>query len=640
MTAPAHANLNSRPTDSLSATDHLVVGERSNPPLSPWPAPRALTWIEWTVLVGTILVASWLRLHDLDYNTAFNDESINVLIGQSVIDGRLTPSPIPWNFGWYLFPLMAWGADQLGGLTGMRVMAGILGLFTIGAIGWTARRAFGTRTAIVSVVLIAGLSPFIHATRVAFRDAGTLFFLSVGIACFLQAWITNRRAMWMLSALSVFAAFLCKHPLGIYAPPLMILAWMAGANGRRWFALTLLGMLVAYGVYYLPEMRAMWGWLQNLPSLKAPNDALQTIYLDQRLDVWALLLLAGIGFLLDRHTQRGLRLLLIAGGMLFAAIHVGQRTDYLTYKQAAYVLMLLAPVSAHGLVLLSERLLRDRKPSDLTNLREVSVLTTSVLLALPLSVAGREWTFDRADIGVRWQSNALAVEYLLAWASPTRLVLVDDQTLRYALSPTYRTEQFVDAFYYQYGSLRGAEAYAAAVRDGVFDFIVFDGNGFGESATLRAAIAPVLSGRYALAIASSDSVSGIPLEIYRRVQPAVTAPATPRTRLRILSPTTGMLVDSGVVVVRGQVLNPKRLEQVGIEVFTNRWWPQGDLVPVHPVTGAFSVPTALGGDGAQRCHHLIRVSIYGIGRGLHERVTIADVRRSDPTAADARCENM
>ncbi len=592
-------------------------------PLAPFSAEQ------WWLLALVFGLGSWLRLHDLAYNTIFLDESTNVLVGRAVLRGELTPSPIPVYIGWYLFPLMSWWADQWGGVVGMRTMTGLLGVGALAAVVHTTRRLFGRNEAVAAAALLVALSPLVQAGRVAFREAGTISFLAIGIACFVEAMADGRRRYWVLSALCVFAAFLCKHPIGMYGPPMVLVAWFTGPVARRWFSVLLTLLVLTYVAIYWKEMLDMLAFLRSFAALKAPSHELAQIYGWQRLDVWACLLLSVIAFVLDQKTMWRARWVMFGGALLFAAVSVAQRTDYLQYKQAAYVLLLLAPLAVHALSLLLQR-------AGANSGR--ALLLTATIVMVPLALAGRNWHPTRADVGLSWPNNGFFADYLRAWPDPTRKVLVDDQTLRYELWPLYRSDQLADAFAYAYHDSTGALAYRAAVRDGEFDFILLNGSAFGSSTDLRNAITPVLAARYALIVDTQDSATAGPMQIFRRVSPRVTVTPVVDGRLIISEPGSDARVGE-TVVVRGELRSPRRGgERVQVDVYTNRWWPQGNAVDVDPLSGLFEVTATLGGTGIQQCHHIIRARAYDARGGLIATTTVTEVARVNSESAGGSCE--
>jgi len=594
---------------------------------------RPYTQNERWLLALLFAVGAWIRLHDLGYNSAFNDESINVLVGRDVLAGELKPNPIPFYVGWYLFPLLAWWSDQLGGVVGMRAMTGIMGLATVWSVSHITRRVFGNGAGIAAVVFVLILSPFVFAGRVAFREAGTICFLAVGAACFVEAWTTDQRRYWAGSALSVFAAFLCKHPIGIYGPPMVLLAIMASARGRVWFAMLLTAIVSSYVLIYRVELLDMWHVLRTTPILFAPDTEIAKIYGVRRLDVYGMYVLAALGFALDRRAAVRSRLILLAAATLFAVVHVTQRADLNTYRHAAYVLMFLIPLGVHAISAAIARV-----GTSGVAVERYGVALFSGIVAIPMALAGRDWHVTKADVAFEWPNNTFSAEYLRAWTAGSRLVLVDDQTLRYELWPDFRTHQITDAFYYAYQGLLNGPAYAAAVRDGVFDFVVFDGASYDASTKLRAAILPELGAHYVKSVTMADSLTGQPIEVYRRVLPAMASPGPRKERLQITEPATGSVSETLNVAVRGVLAAAQGGERVQIEVYTNQWWPQGTTVAVDPISGIFESVVSLGGVGAQRCHHLIRARAFDARQRLIATTMVVDVARVNPNDPDPRCE--
>lgn len=592
-----------------------------------WRALQPIRSDEWWLLLAIVVVAAWIRLHDLDYNTVYLDEADNISIARRVLAGQLSPSPIGYHLGWYLFPLMAWWADQLGGAAGMRAMTGVLGIGTLLAVMHTTRRLSGTADALAAGLLLAPLSPFVFAGRVAYREAATLCFFAVGVALFVEASATHRRRMWVASAISIFAAFLIKHPLAIFGPPLVGLALLEGARARRYFAVLLSTLCITYVAVYWSEMEEMWRYLQTSTDyLRAPAGELARIYVRQRIDVWLLLALAVMSLALDRRTLIWPRLAMFGGALLFAVVHVTQRADYNTYRQAAYVLLLLIPLAVPVFGQLVGRL---RSASIAMPARATQY--ACVLIAVPLALAGRDWTVTRADVAFPWTNNSFATQYLRAWTGPARKVLVDDQTLRYSLWPEYRPEHIVDPFYFAYEGQTGPPAYTAAVRDGAFDFIVL-GTG------MLSSIAPDLPPHYGEVGQVTDSLTGAVVRVYRRLRPPIAPPAPRSGNFVITDPVADARVAGASVPVRGVLLDRRSGESVQVEVLTNRWWPQGVPVGVDPVTGVFETTAWLGGADGQRCHHAIRARVRDLRGRVRYTAMVTDIARVNPTFPDSTCD--
>jgi hypothetical protein len=126
---------------------------------------------------------------------------------------------------------------------------------------------------------------------------------------------------------------------------------------------------------------------------------------------------------------------------------------------------------------------------------------------------------------------------------------------------------------------------------------------------------------YALRMTMPDPFRGQRIEIFERTDPPVTAAPASDVRIEITSPASGDMVrtNGGETILTGRVAGSSSSEQesksrqdagatVQIEVFTNKWYPQG--APVTPAAdGTFRAKINLGGQGAAQCHHLLRARL-------------------------------
>ena len=165
-----------------------------------------------------------------------------------------------------------------------------------------------------------------------------------------------------------------------------------------------------------------------------------------------------------------------------------------------------------------------------------------------------------------WPNVEPAVAYFDGHLVSADRILIDDTVFRYYFSPPLRQWQMVDPFYFSYGTQTGLPAYAAAVRDGSFDYVVLDG-GIGEDAQeMQTAIRPNLPSRYSLRVSTPDPVTGHEIEIYERTNPAAMAPTGSGPQVVIIAPAEGALVrtDGDSATLSGTVK--------GIQVGITCWW--------------------------------------------------------------------
>jgi len=299
------------------------------------------------------------------------------------------------------------------------------------------------------------------------------------------------------------------------------------------------------------------------------------------------------------------------------------RADYDFWKHANYALLFLVPAAVAGLLFLVQQLFRKNY------LKQMQWGTVAVLsLALGAALLGRVQDFEQF---VFWPNVSPALAFFEGCITPQEQILVDDTVFRYYFNPALSQGQIVDPMYFRYRDaaghdLLGEPAYKAAVSERAFTHVVLDG-GMGEEASrLDAAIRPLLIG-YHLQMRAVDPVLGHDIEIYSREDGASSQTINAGApSIQILSPETGSTVNAQHVTARGLVTGAQPGWYLRMEVFTNRWYPQGEAIPIA-ADGSFSQDINLGGSGKARCFHLVRVRMldeaghsravalnYGIGR--------------------------
>jgi len=185
-------------------------------------------------------------------------------------------------------------------------------------------------------------------------------------------------------------------------------------------------------------------------------------------------------------------------------------------------------------------------------------------------------------------------------------VLVDDSVFRYYFTPNLHQWQIADPFYFHYGNGQGDTAYASAVRDGIFDYIILDG-GMGEEARrMDAAIDPYLD-RYELRMKMRDPVLAHPIKIYERKSPPVVQLRN-AAQITITSPVTGSIVPAEKIEMLGQFSGATPGSYVRTEVFTDRWYSLGRAKVA--ADGTFQVKATLAGQAHQQCSHMLRARLY------------------------------
>jgi dolichyl-phosphate-mannose-protein mannosyltransferase len=574
------------------------------------------------MLIG--VAAVYLRAHDPLYSSAYMDESVYVVYGRMFLAGHFEAPlahPLQWSFGWYLWPMLAALADRIGGLLAVRELAALLGTLTVAATYGFASRVFSKTVGLGAAAVMAVLGPAVMVSRIATRDSGALCFLALGLWAFACAWQGNRKRQWALAGLAFFAAFLCKYLVAIYFPLLVVMALWKGKKPLLCFVTPLAAACTAYALNYRHDLAQLLHYGSDYNSLRAA-DALE-VYVFNRWDFWLVVALSVFG-LAHRLWWRRTAAMLAA-----AAIALGfqwyTRADYDFWKHVNYALFFLVPAAISGGLLLVRMLTPTKHHRQL-------IWGVSGVLAIAAAV-GVLGGVNRQDRWLFWPGVDPALAYMEGRVTAQDRVLVDDTVFRYYLTPPLGQAQITDPMFATYRDaggreLSGVEASRAAVSEGAFSYIVFDGGMGGEAKQMDEAIRPMLAG-YKLDFYAIDPVLGHKIEVYARATatPAAMASTNTSAEIFIESPATGTIVNTaGSAELVGVAVGARPGWYVKVEVFTDRWHEQGEPVLVTG-DGTFRQKIALSGEGPQQCSHLVRATLfdstgkaratamnYGIGR--------------------------
>jgi hypothetical protein len=588
------------------------------------------------ISIGAVVAVAWyLRARDPHFSSAYMDESIYVLYGRMFLTRHFEAPidhPLNYSFGWYLWPILAACANRIAGLVGVRELSAAMGTVIVLAVYGFAKRLFSPAIALASAVVFAFLGPAILVSRIATRDIGSLFFFALGLWLFARAWQEPEQirwsSTWLAAAFCMFAAFLCKYLVAIYFPFGVILALKRGRRAMLAYGVPLIVLCAAYAIYYRASLVALVHYGRAYGSLRASSADAWQIYFTHRWDFWILVLLAGLSWFSVRAVGRGKLALLSFGAILMPLFQIFSRADYDYWKHVNYSFLFLVPLAMQGLLFLLRRI----APAYY----QISASASVCCLAVGLAWLGNAWHIDQF---VFWPDTEPVTAYFQGHLADSARVLVDDTVFRYSFSPPLHQWQITDPFYFHYGSSTGAPAYAAAVSDGLFDYIVLDG-GMGEDAKRMAnAIAASLPARYVLRVSMPDPTLGQRIQIYERQTPPLAAPAASPSQIQILSPPSNTVVrtDHTATTLQARVTGIDPDDYVLADVFTNRWYRQGGKLLPGAVDADFSATIYLAGEGREQCYHIVRLRLFdSSGRFLNSAMSF-NVARANADGSAPSC---
>ena len=581
------------------------------------PQPPSLRAARW-VLPALGLLALALRTQLLRQGSAFIDEALNVAYGRLFLASPLSPplrDTLYWHNGWFLWPIAAALADKAGGLYALRLLAAVLGAITTVLVGVLGTRLFSREVGWAAALLYALLGPAVFAASLGEYDAAAIAGLAAAACVLARAFEEDRPRQWLSGAALLFTAFLCKYVAALYFAPLAVLAAVRSRRSIRWLALPLLLACAAYAATY---RKVLLNVLRVLGAddgrLHLSGADLWTIYVTRRMDLWVLAALAAFCFVrADRRVRVRAAVLCGLAAVMPLLRFVSSASDARFYKHAAYSLVFLAPAAAEGL----RRLLARTVPESW---RRLALAGAAATLSVLLGLTGGSFHIRRL---VFWPDLAPASAWLESKLTDSSQVLTNDLGLLHEVSPPLPFRSVTGPYTLRYAGLSGALAYARAVDDGFFDYVVLTRPGPEEAQSgLQATVRPRLAARYAHVLHTRDPMRSRTIDIYQRLEPAPRRPGGPR--LEVLSQVPGK---GDELRIAGQVWRAREGYRVAIDVLTNRWYPQGEPVVLASADSLFAYTVHVG----QKCGALVRARLLD----PEGRVLATDARAVDPPGPGA-----
>lgn len=197
-----------------------------------------LDFIFYIILIFSLLV----RVINLNYNSAFNDEGIYIVIGKmGLFVGDW------WSYGanlWmaglpYIYPSLTALAYQIGGLIGSRVLNVFFGVLLIEEVYRFTRilALYDGQTNRVAAIISAFFAAFsgigLYVSELATYDVLSFFLMLLSINSFLKAANFDNGKYYFLCAVALLSAFFTKIIIAVFYPALFIAALYILKNRPR-----------------------------------------------------------------------------------------------------------------------------------------------------------------------------------------------------------------------------------------------------------------------------------------------------------------------------------------------------------------------------------------------------------------------
>jgi hypothetical protein len=485
-------------------------------------------------VIGLVILALVLR-SSLDYRTASGAEATHLFGGWQVLHSQETYA-MAFHAGWPPLSMAVLGwVDGHVGLTGARALSAAWGVLTVLLVTLTARRLYGSLAGLIAGGLMAVYGPAIHTSTFATQDSLAIFLTATAIHLTVVAITGGRRFLYLFVGLALalatlvhYVALIAALALGEFLAVMVIVSVMERRRSRpdgppAWsqatgllalvaMLLPWLALMIAYVTSYRIELAAYWqGLVLAAQSGQGHN-----------LEIFRLLReLVGLVFLIGilAFDWRGKRVPaagLFVVGLAWVGYLVWSGDTAGLVRLTVYMLVAWAPLAAGGLATLGQGWGERHKPQ----------LTGTVVSLIALGLIGYiGWSGQAVLAGNRqyWPDATQLVDYLRSHVSDGDQILMEQGVVgRYYLiahaTPGHVPAQIWDTWWYQDEEGQGSDValYERAIRQGRFDFVVFD---YTMTADLNRQLVPALqTGCRLAATFPADTGFSPGIEVYRRLQ--------------------------------------------------------------------------------------------------------------------------
>jgi hypothetical protein len=206
--------------------------------------------------------------------------------------------------------------------------------------------------------------------------------------------------------------------------------------------------------------------------------------------------------------------------------------------------------------------------------------------------------------------------------------LLEHGEINLHLEPHFNVKRVFDANGFRFGDLDGAAAVQQASREQFFNYIVLGGGPPGAHTAPRPEWLGAVRESYEKVGEFRDDL-GATLELL--------GPAVPRKdvpMIEIAAPSSGEAVRANGIetTLRGRVLNAQPGWRLLADIYTNRWYPQGEAFSPK-ADGSFAHPIYLGSP----CGHFIRVRLFDAEGNFRATASRYGVKRANPDGSAPDC---
>lgn len=437
------------------------------------------------VALALIMVSAFLlKSYNLNYNSPFNDEAIYIVVGEMGIFQQdwYTYNADSWMAGApYIYPSMAALSYKIGGIVGSRLLNVILGVLAIEAVAVTTlllKDSFDIKekytAGIISAAVVGGSSVGYLVGRLATYDMPSFYFLTLSMM-FLAIALktdTNSNKMNFLAYITLTAAILSKIIAGIYVPIVLIVSmFMSKSEGKysSWKKYFLIPFITTLGLYVVLNLGNYWTFYSTQSAREKAQiiDILQEFFNHTKY-LWPLWFAGSLGMLTGKKSKEWL--ILFVSILWVLAFHIATFRVPTLDKHAYLSAVFIAITSGLGISSIIYRF----KEYNYSNIFSAKIFTYTVVITLTIFFWVTSYS-DAKAYNSAWRDNTKVLSALNKEVTRGSKILTElgAATLLSTHHSNHPTN--VSTFdWLEYRNMSGEEAYANAVNDGYFDYLVLE----------------------------------------------------------------------------------------------------------------------------------------------------------------------
>lgn len=426
-----------------------------------------------------ILLFSFLiPVISINYNSAFNDEAIYIVIGRMGLFANDW-----WSYGaklWmagvpYIYPPLSAMAYQFGGIIGSRFLNVIFGVLLVEEVYRFTKliNLYDEKTNKLASLIAAFLAAFsgigIFVSKLATYDMPSFLLLMLGINSFLKAKNFTNGKYYFLSFFCIFMAFLTKIVIAVFFPILFVLSVFilkARDLKHRKAAITYLYLpLILGGLFYLFLYRdnLMTYIITHKDLGKAGNymDLLSLIWEETKI---LLLLFIPVAFMIlsSKRFKGFISLTLLS--LAIPLFHLSLLRFATLDKHLYLTVIFLSVLTGYGISL-----------AILNKNKLLSKVTKSVLpFLIILYLYSSSQVLTRREF--EWRNTYVLQNYFKEKIQPGDKVLTEEggSVILALYDKIFPPTSIVTFDWIDYSGLQNSKGYLQAVSDVYFDYIQLD----------------------------------------------------------------------------------------------------------------------------------------------------------------------